>query len=86
MRSTLSRRALVGTHIALLIHKAKEDRIPLAVTEHPMVEQGALVSYGADIRLLGVQAAKLVAKILKGAKPVGDARADARADCPWPST
>jgi putative ABC transport system substrate-binding protein len=60
---------LVGTHIALLIHKAKEDRVPLAVTEHPMVEQGALVSYGADMRLLGVQAAKLVAKILKGAKP-----------------
>ena len=60
---------LVGTHIELLIHKAKEDRIPLAVTEHSMVEQGALVSYGADLRLLGMQAAKLVAKILKGAKP-----------------
>jgi ABC-type uncharacterized transport system substrate-binding protein len=60
---------LVGTHIALLIHKAKEDRIPLAATEHIMVEQGALVSYGADLRLVGMQAAKLVAKILKGAKP-----------------
>ena len=35
----------------------------------PMVEQGALVSYGAEFRLLGMQAAKLVAKILKGAKP-----------------
>ncbi len=34
-----------------------------------MVEQGALVSYGADLRLLGMQAAKLVAKIIKGAKP-----------------
>jgi putative ABC transport system substrate-binding protein len=61
--------SLVGTHIDLLIHKAKEDRIPLAVTEQPMVEQGALVSYGADLRLLGVQGAKLVAKVLKGAKP-----------------
>jgi putative tryptophan/tyrosine transport system substrate-binding protein len=60
---------LVGTHIALLIHKAKEDRIPLAVSEHIMVEQGALVSYGADLRLVGMQAAKLVAKILKGTKP-----------------
>jgi putative ABC transport system substrate-binding protein len=60
---------LVGTHIALLIHKAKEDGIPLAVSEHIMVEQGALVSYGADLRLVGMQAAKLVAKILKGTKP-----------------
>jgi putative tryptophan/tyrosine transport system substrate-binding protein len=45
--------SLVGTHIDLLIHKAKEDRIPLTVTEYPMVEQGALVSYGADLRLVG---------------------------------
>ena len=41
----------------------------LTVTEQPMVERGALVSYGADLRLLGMQAAKLMAKILKGAKP-----------------
>jgi hypothetical protein len=34
-----------------------------------MVQQGALVSYGADFRLLGAQAARLVAKVLKGAKP-----------------
>ena len=34
-----------------------------------MVEQGALMSFGADTRLLGLQAAKLVAKILKGTKP-----------------
>jgi putative tryptophan/tyrosine transport system substrate-binding protein len=34
-----------------------------------MVQQGALVSYGADLRLLVKQAAKLVAKIMKGAKP-----------------
>jgi putative ABC transport system substrate-binding protein len=61
--------SLVGTNIDLLIHKAKEDRIPLAVSETSMVERGALVSYGAEFRLLGLQAAKLVAKILKGAKP-----------------
>ena len=60
---------LVGTNIDLLIHKAKEDRIPLVVAETSMVERGALVSYGAEFRLLGMQAAKLVAKILKGAKP-----------------
>jgi putative ABC transport system substrate-binding protein len=60
---------LVGTNIELLVHKAKDDRIPLAVTETSMVERGALVSYGADFRLLGLQAAKLVAKIMQGAKP-----------------
>ena len=61
--------SLVGTHIDFLIHKAKEDKIPLIVHEHSMVERGALVSYGADFRLLGIQAAKLVAKIMNGAKP-----------------
>jgi putative ABC transport system substrate-binding protein len=60
---------LVGTHIARLIHKAREDKIPLAVIEQPMVEQGALMSFGADMRLVGVQAAKLMAKVLEGAKP-----------------
>ena len=61
--------ALVGTHIDLLIQRAIEERVPLSVHEDAMVAQGALISYGADIRLLGVQAAKLVAKILTGAKP-----------------
>jgi putative tryptophan/tyrosine transport system substrate-binding protein len=61
--------SLVGTHIDFLIHKAKADRIPLAVTDYSMVERGALVSYRADLRLLGIQAAKLGAKILMGAKP-----------------
>jgi putative tryptophan/tyrosine transport system substrate-binding protein len=60
---------LVGIHIDLLIDKAKEDRLPLVVHEHSMAERGALISYGADLRLLGRQAAQLVAKILKGAKP-----------------
>jgi putative ABC transport system substrate-binding protein len=60
---------LVGIHIDLLIHKAKEDGIPLIVHEHSMIERGALVSYGADFRLLGLQAAKLVAKIVSGTKP-----------------
>jgi putative ABC transport system substrate-binding protein len=59
----------IGVHLNLLIHKANEDKIPLTVTDYSMVQQGALVSYGADLRLLGKQAAKLVAKIMKGAKP-----------------
>src|SRR5262249_6459131 len=61
--------SLVGTQLDLLLHKATEDRLPLSVTDYSMVEQGALMSYGADLRLLGIQAAKLVAKILKGARP-----------------
>jgi putative ABC transport system substrate-binding protein len=61
--------SLVGAHMDLLIDKAKEHRIPLIVPDTAMVERGALVSYGADFRLLGIQAAKLVVKILKGTKP-----------------
>jgi putative ABC transport system substrate-binding protein len=33
------------------------------------VEHGGLASYGADFRAQGVQAARLVAKILRGARP-----------------
>ena len=61
--------SLVGAHIDLLIRKSKEDKIPLTVHEDSMVEQGALVSYGANIRLIGMQAAKIMAKIFKGVKP-----------------
>jgi len=60
---------LVLAHLALLIHKAKEDKIPLSVSEISMVERGALVSYGTDLRRLGIQAARLVSKIMKGSKP-----------------
>jgi putative ABC transport system substrate-binding protein len=59
----------VGPHIDLLIDKARQDRIPLATTDFSMVERGALMSYGADLRLLGMQAAKLTAKVIKGVKP-----------------
>jgi putative tryptophan/tyrosine transport system substrate-binding protein len=60
---------LVGGPIDLLIGKSMEDKIPLSVHEDAMVEQGALVSYGANIRLIGMQAAKMMAKIFKGVKP-----------------
>lgn len=60
---------LIGVHRELLINQAIEQKIPLVATDTSMVEQGALVSYGSDMRLLGRQAAKLVVKILKGAKP-----------------
>jgi putative ABC transport system substrate-binding protein len=60
---------LLTTNIDLLIQKAQEDRIPLSVAGPSLVEKGALLSYGPDFRLLGVQAAKLVDKLLQGAKP-----------------
>lgn len=60
---------LVGVHIGLMIKKAREDKVPLMVHEESMVEMGALVSYGADFRRIGAQAAKLVDKVLKGTKP-----------------
>ena len=61
--------ALVGAYIDLLIEKAKGDGIPLVVHEESMVERGALFTYGGDFRLVGVQSARLMAKILKGEKP-----------------
>lgn len=61
--------ALVGVHIGLLIKKSKEDGFPLVVWENSMVEQGALFTYGGDLRQVGAQSAKLVSKVLKGAKP-----------------
>jgi putative ABC transport system substrate-binding protein len=60
---------LVRAHLELLIDKAREDKIPLSVSEASMVERGALVSYGTDLWRLGMQAAKLTAKLLKGVKP-----------------
>ncbi len=60
---------LMRASLELLIDKAKEDKIPLSVSDVSMVERGALVSYGTDLRRLGIQTARLVAKIMKGAKP-----------------
>jgi putative ABC transport system substrate-binding protein len=60
---------LVSAYIDLLITKAREDRLPMIVLQNYMVDKGALVSYGSDARMMGIQAAKLVAKVLRGAKP-----------------
>jgi putative ABC transport system substrate-binding protein len=60
---------LVGSNIEALIATSRKDRLPLMVNQESMVRDGALASYGADFRLSGIQAAKLVAKLLKGAKP-----------------
>jgi len=60
---------LVSTQIEALIAKARRERLPLTVYEDSQVDKGALVSYGGDFRSLGVQAATLVVKIIKGTKP-----------------
>jgi putative ABC transport system substrate-binding protein len=60
---------LVRAHIDLLVKKSKADRIPLSVHEEPLVERGALFSYGLDPRLVGQQAARLVHRALQGTKP-----------------
>jgi len=60
---------LLVNHMDLLIDKAKKDRLPLSVHTEKMVKQGALISYGDDFQLIGVQAARLVVKVLKGIQP-----------------
>jgi putative ABC transport system substrate-binding protein len=60
---------LVRTHIDLLIKRAKRDRIPLAVHEDALVDRGAVISYGPNSRLIGLQAATLVYKALQGSRP-----------------
>jgi putative ABC transport system substrate-binding protein len=59
---------LVGTYVGLLIEKAKADKIPMVANEESIAARGALISYGPDFRSVGAQAARLVAKILKGEK------------------
>jgi putative ABC transport system substrate-binding protein len=60
---------LVRTNFDLVVERARRDRIPLAVPEEALLDRGALFSYGPDPRLIGVQAANLVGKILNGARP-----------------
>lgn len=60
---------LLRVNLDLLVHRARSDRIPFAVHDEGLLAKGALISYGANSRLIGIQAANLVQKILKGARP-----------------
>ena len=60
---------LLRNHIALLIEKSKKDKLPFIVHNEELVKKGALVSYGEDSRMVGIQAARIIIKILNGAKP-----------------
>jgi putative tryptophan/tyrosine transport system substrate-binding protein len=52
-----------------LSRKCTAEKVPLIVHDEVLLAKGALLSYGSDFRLLGMQSARLVAKILKGEKP-----------------
>ena len=60
--------ALTGRYVERMIKKAGKERLPLVAYEDTLVKMGALASYGSKRRLTGLQAAKLVAKLLKGAR------------------
>jgi len=60
---------VIGAQFDLILKKSREDKLPFVAAEATWVEKGALFSYAADFRLVGAQAARLVAKILKGEKP-----------------
>ena len=56
--------------IPAAVHEAAlESRIPAIFGSSAWVSQGALASYGPDDRAQGAQAARLVARILRGARP-----------------
>ncbi len=54
---------------AVLIQLALDKRVPLAGYSEDAAEQGALFSYAPDAAAVGRQAAMVVDKILRGAKP-----------------
>ena len=54
---------------AVLLEASLARRVPAVFSSELWVSHGGLVSYGADYRAQGVQAARLVARILRGARP-----------------
>jgi len=59
----------VEKYLERLIAKSNKEKLPLIVHEESFLRMGALASYGGDFRLYGMQAAKLVARVLKETKP-----------------
>jgi putative ABC transport system substrate-binding protein len=54
---------------AVLLEASLARRVPAVFSSELWVSHGGLVSYGADYRAQGAQAARLVVKILRGARP-----------------
>ena len=56
---------------SLVLRLTTERRLPLVSHRKEWVEQGALLSYAADLAAVGRAAAPYIVKILNGAKPGG---------------
>ena len=54
---------------AALLEVSLARRIPAVFSAEIWISHGGLVAYGADYRAMGVQAARLVGKVLRGARP-----------------
>jgi putative ABC transport system substrate-binding protein len=54
---------------AVILEVSLASRIPAVFSAELWVSHGGLASYGADYRAQGIQAARLVAKILRGTRP-----------------
>ena len=60
---------IIEKYFDRLVAKLQKERMPMIVHDESLVRKGALVSFGGERKLYGVQAARLVAKVLKGEKP-----------------
>jgi len=58
-----------GSLVKEIVRVSLEKKVPLAGTNVDDAELGALMSYGANYRKIGEQAARLVDAIVKGTKP-----------------
>ena len=54
---------------AVMLEVSLSSRVPAVFPAALWVGHGGLVSYGSDYHAQGVQAARLVAKLLRGARP-----------------
>lgn len=59
----------VWSNLATYIKQARTEKLPFAVFDKGMVEEGGLLGYGPDYFTSGEQSAVFVDKILRGAKP-----------------
>jgi putative ABC transport system substrate-binding protein len=61
--------AMVTGRWNIVAARARALKLPTMAYEQSLAEQGALVSYGVDIREVGRQSAKYVQRVLDGASP-----------------